>query len=107
MQRTVANSPFWRWAMHPLSCGRRRAYVVAMYAGFTAMVVCFGLNGSRGPTPALLVPALVLFAATGGCFLRLSFGPGSVADRSSGALDERQRAVLDRAYHRAYQVLTL
>ena len=88
----------------PTSRYARRRLVIAMYAGYAALLVVTYLGYTSVPRwPSwLAILAIITFLATGYGFVRVAMSPGYVADTLDRHLDERQRLVRDRAYRVAY-----
>ena len=87
---------------------RRRGVVLALYGSYALLVTCFALGGRSGVGLAfalLLIPAGALLL---GSFYTLSQLALPYAEDASGraTMDERQIQVRDRAFYRAYQILS-
>ena len=93
---------FWRQQV------RRRLAVVGLYAGYLTVLILCALI-SRGTLPR--APGFGLIGLAG---LGTLFGLAGVLESrrtlflaTTGALDERQQSIRDRAYYSAYRVLSL
>jgi hypothetical protein len=92
------------------STRRRRAVVIGLYASYLALIACFAGAGRSGFGLVLLVALLPTAAVLVWSFMALSQIALPYASESVGVklpeLDERQLQVRDRAFYRAYQVLS-
>lgn len=100
MDQTLSTpGPSTRW---PGSRASRRHLVAATYGGYLALVGVGIVLGRLGAGWASLPPILFGVAGFVG-WLVLRRAMGTTADLPDAALDERQRAVRDRAYVVAYR----
>jgi hypothetical protein len=86
----------------PVGRTSRRRLVAAVYGGYAALVVAGVLLGRLGWAWQSLFPVLFGVAGFAGFFV-LRRAVQLAADLPDAALDERQRAVRDRAYVAAYR----
>lgn len=92
------------------SSRRRRAVVVALYTSYLALVACFAGAGRSGMGLVLLAALIPVAAVLIWSFLALSQIALPYTSEGVGVvlpeLDERQLQVRDRAFYRAYQMLS-
>lgn len=90
--------------------GRRRAVVVNLYASYIALVACFAAADRSGIGLVALIALLPIGASLLWSYLALSQITLPYTSDGMGVklspLDERQLQVRDRAFYRAYQLLS-
>lgn len=91
------------WWAAALGRSIRRGLVVFMYASFLAFLVgLYVANGTFTPPLAGITLAAGVVALV--AWVRLLWAPGFVGDLTDHHLDERQRAIRDRAYRNSYLI---
>lgn len=90
---------------------RRRALVVTLYLAYAALVACFAFAGRSGVGLVFTAGLLPAGVALMGAFWAISQLALPYATEGTGAalrkVDERQIQVRDRAFYRAYQVISV
>lgn len=89
---------------------RRRGLVVVLYASYASLIACFALAGKSGlglVFAAGLLPSGVALMSAFWALSQLALPYATEgAGREAQLVDERQLQVRDRAFYRAYQILS-